>query len=57
MLTEAFISHSTSEKLRVKVPGKKGCILFHCACEPTFRIAGCEACGGEPDYRERAPFD
>gem|GEM_PF-4245056 len=57
MLTEAFISHSTSEKLRVKVPGKKGCILFHCACEPTFRIAGCEACGGEPDCRERAPFD
>ena len=23
MLTEAFISHSTSERLRVKVPGKK----------------------------------
>ena len=36
MLTEAFISHSTSERLRVKVPGKKGDASYFSALASRF---------------------
>ena len=36
MLTEAFISHNTSERLRVKVPGKKGDASYFSALASRF---------------------